>query len=249
MLVITAVLLVVAVSGYLVPSGSEPVPTRLLFDTAGGKVVLTHSAHNRDYGADCARCHHHGPDGAAMAEAMDGAEPPLACSTCHPAAFDEAFVREHVAAIPNPETCADCHHARMKGLAFAHDRHVDILADDCRACHHDIEIESAPSACSDCHAETGDASMPSLQEAGHDRCSDCHEELAPEAMACRTCHSIEDTAGNKISDPTPCGRCHVSPQIPLPTRTDAFHGQCMGCHQENGRGPFGDESCDQCHFR
>ncbi len=240
MLVITALLLVVAVSSYLVPAQSEPVPTRLLFDTAGGKVILAHSTHAHDYGLDCTRCHHHGP-------AVEDQATPLACAVCHPAEFDDHFIHEHAASF-DTDTCADCHHTRMQGLSFDHDAHMELLSDDCRACHHDTEIEPEPAACADCHDKTGDESMPSLKEAGHSRCSDCHSELDPGEMACRTCHALEDTAGNIITSPAPCADCHAE-GIPLPTRTDAFHGQCMGCHQENQRGPFGDDSCGQCHFR
>jgi hypothetical protein len=31
-----------------------------------------------------------------------------------------------------------------------------------------------------------------------------------------------------------------------PTRADAFHTNCRGCHEENGAGPV---ECSSCHLR
>jgi hypothetical protein len=30
----------------------------------------------------------------------------------------------------------------------------------------------------------------------------------------------------------------------MPSRADAFHSQCKGCHEENGSGPV---ECNSCH--
>jgi hypothetical protein len=38
-----------------------------------------------------------------------------------------------------------------------------------------------------------------------------------------------------------CAACHKPRE-----RTDAFHTQCMGCHEEFGAGPTQD-ACNQCH--
>ena len=67
-------------------------------------------------------------------------------------------------------------------------------------------------------------------ESGYDvACSDCH-------------HNLEEGE----TDPQACGECHEieSDDEDVPERTDAFHSQCIGCHQENEAGP---EKCASCH--
>lgn len=51
--------------------------------------------------------------------------------------------------------------------------------------------------------------------------------------------------------PKPRGKCHVkkTPDKLIPGRMDAFHGQCMGCHEKLGKGPFGKDKCAQCHTK
>ena len=48
-----------------------------------------------------------------------------------------------------------------------------------------------------------------------------------------------------------CTVCHVkkTPDKLIPGRMDAFHGQCMGCHEKLGKGPFGKDKCAQCHTK
>ncbi|THB80697.1 MAG: cytochrome C [Desulfobacteraceae bacterium] len=56
-------------------------------------------------------------------------------------------------------------------------------------------------------------------------CLDCH-------------HNIED------DDTYNCSECHESTgDEDLPSRADAFHIQCQGCHEEGG-GPV---ECNSCH--
>jgi hypothetical protein len=67
-------------------------------------------------------------------------------------------------------------------------------------------------------------------ESGYDfACIDCH-------------HDLEEGE----TDPQACGECHEaeSEDEDIPARTDAFHSQCIGCHQENEAGP---EKCASCH--
>ena len=67
-------------------------------------------------------------------------------------------------------------------------------------------------------------------ESGYDfACSDCH-------------HNLEEGE----TDPQTCGECHEveSDDEDVPARTDAFHSQCIGCHQESEAGP---EKCAACH--
>jgi hypothetical protein len=68
---------------------------------------------------------------------------------------------------------------------------------------------------------------------------------------CAPCHRMKDMTGYEGSY-TPCQQCH---RIPNPdrelvlTRTNAFHDQCMNCHQELKKGPYGENECDKCHIR
>ena len=59
-------------------------------------------------------------------------------------------------------------------------------------------------------------------------CSDCH-------------HNLEEGE----TEPESCGSCHeqVSEDEDTPKRFDAFHSQCIGCH-ENDAGPT---ECNACH--
>ncbi len=65
-------------------------------------------------------------------------------------------------------------------------------------------------------------------------CATCHHQrslLSPtEIIRCSDCHN-DNTAGDK-----------------MPGRTDAFHGQCMGCHEQMS-GPWGKDACNQCHLK
>ena len=57
-------------------------------------------------------------------------------------------------------------------------------------------------------------------------CIDCH-------------HHIED------DDIYNCSECHEETGDEyLPSRADAFHAQCMGCHEDYGAGPV---LCASCH--
>lgn len=67
-------------------------------------------------------------------------------------------------------------------------------------------------------------------ESGYDvACSDCH-------------HNLEEGE----TDPQLCGECHEaeSEDEDVPARTDAFHSQCISCHQQAEAGP---EECASCH--
>jgi len=61
-------------------------------------------------------------------------------------------------------------------------------------------------------------------------CGDCHHTLAPDeydsAESCSACHEID------------------SGDEDMPKRSEAFHQQCIGCHDQFGAGP---SECAQCH--
>jgi hypothetical protein len=62
-------------------------------------------------------------------------------------------------------------------------------------------------------------------------------------LKCKECHHDMDKEGQKA---TPCGECHKAQEGEGmgPLRSDAFHQQCKGCHEEGGQGPV---NCSACH--
>ncbi|MFZ1986874.1 MAG: cytochrome c3 family protein [Desulfatitalea sp.] len=83
-------------------------------------------------------------------------------------------------------------------------------------------------------------------------CTDCHhphggEEIAP--VSCGMCHPPRPE-GSKI--PESCLDCHSDEaEIEKPEimkRSDAFHAQCIQCHEQYGKGPqSGADNCSKCH--
>lgn len=237
--ILTGILLIAAIVGYLIPAGSEGPPPRVLLENKGGKVIFTHSQHIEGQAQDCARCHHTTGD----------SQTPPKCSSCHVKKFDEIFIANHQNAI-DEKLCVSCHHQEAGIQKFSHDKHMDDYAeDDCQACHHDESIEPEPQACSDCHTSDGTKDIISLRQANHTRCADCHDDFYEQGTkGCNNCHTRELKA--KAPEPQSCGNCHSEPVDQLvPTTTNAFHGQCMSCHEKEGVGPFGDDACYQCHMK
>ena len=79
-------------------------------------------------------------------------------------------------------------------------------------------------ACLDCHHhyEEDEESMRA--------CGDCHQILAEEGAvpeSCLDCHEIEDIEDTEITK-----------------KGDAFHDQCINCHQDIEAGPV---ECSECH--
>ena len=58
-------------------------------------------------------------------------------------------------------------------------------------------------------------------------CADCH-------------HTWEEDEG----EPEACGECHDVDGEDALKRSDAFHQQCLGCHQDDGTAPT---ECSACH--
>ena len=80
-------------------------------------------------------------------------------------------------------------------------------------------------------------------------CFDCHHhpgENEESLLACRACH---DPKGEEkpAKDKAACLECHGADEIEdaeLMNRSDAFHAQCIGCHQDFGAGA---QACASCH--
>jgi hypothetical protein len=64
------------------------------------------------------------------------------------------------------------------------------------------------------------------------------------ALGCQECHHT--LAADEIDQAGSCSECHNPEEgdESIPKRADAFHQQCIGCHQEYGGGPT---ECAQCH--
>ena len=63
------------------------------------------------------------------------------------------------------------------------------------------------------------------------------------ALDCVDCHhNLEDDEEGDLN----CGECHEPGpgDEDLPGRADAFHQQCIGCHEDANAGPKG---CNECH--
>ncbi len=238
--ILTGILFIIALSGYLVPAESEGPPVRVLLDNKAGKVIFTHKSHLENEDEDCTQCHH----------TSIGDTTPPHCNSCHVKKFDATFAANHQDEI-DPKYCIACHHPIATIANFSHDAHVnDYVEKDCQMCHHDKSIEPEPQACSQCHHAEKDGDVPNLRDANHARCADCHDDFYEEGMeGCRHCHTRELIPA-KGFEPQACSHCHKRPIDQLvPTTTTAFHKQCMSCHEEYDSGPFGDDTCYQCHMK
>jgi len=84
-------------------------------------------------------------------------------------------------------------------------------------------------------------------------CYDCHHHPPGDQealIACSECH-LQDPKKGEI--PPKCLDCHDASEIEdseYPNLSDAFHQQCIQCHEQFGAGPQGgSENCSKCHIR
>lgn len=237
--IVTGVLFLIAIGGYLVPASSDGPPVRTLLDNKGGKIILNHTSHIQTMQENCGACHH---------TTGSDSNPP-ACADCHAKKFDEIFAANHQDAI-DETLCVSCHHPQATIENFSHDEHAEDYSDgDCQSCHHDPSIEPEPQACANCHMD-GSNSVLNLREATHTRCADCHDDMYKDGIkGCSNCHT-RSTVQSDEAQQQACASCHETPVDQLiPTTMNAFHTQCMRCHEDKGKGPFGDEACYQCHMK
>jgi hypothetical protein len=82
-------------------------------------------------------------------------------------------------------------------------------------------------------------------------CADCHhhpDDGDIDAVGCGKCHPVESQEGVV---PEYCLECHDVSEVEdaqYPKRSDAFHLQCIGCHDQFDKGPgSGSENCSKCH--
>ena len=253
-----ALLIAAALFCYALPEPQDGIPRRIRFPNAGGTVVFQHAAHAGAHEIPCERCHH---------ESTSRRDNPKPCSLCHGVAYDAAFVKTHVAKFNDNPSCATCHHYELHAKKWGHDAHAKEFDVPCRSCHHeDVLLEPEPQHCGDCHdaarpswtkAEKG--VPPAFGDAVHARCATCHEDLfEKKTKGCADCHDQKKTYDRLPGDGivkldkkfANCAVCHAAPAGKLiPGRMEAFHAQCMGCHENIDRGPRGKDQCGQCHTK
>jgi hypothetical protein len=237
------VLVLIAAAGYVRSGQKQPMPVRILFESKGGKVVFSHLVHHRDYAVECAKCHHDRPE-----SPVSGTDNALACNSCHPNEFGQDFVDNHMDSFPDDSYCVRCHHVEYDKLIFDHDAHTE-YASDCSDCHHGEEIEPEPQKCANCHKDEDSDELLSMRLAGHQSCAQCHDDMFDKGLSsCNSCHAPANMA-EYDGDYSSCGSCHEAEtrELILP-RMNAFHDQCMSCHEEMDAGPYGPEACNKCHI-
>ncbi|MGE4292418.1 MAG: cytochrome c3 family protein [Desulfovibrio sp.] len=112
-------------------------------------------------------------------------------------------------------------------VVFAHLVHAQDYGLDCADCHHDEGDPERPVPCGACHPAAFDASWAAE-----------HPKSFADKKMCLRCHD-KDPSGGVAPEDKPDASW-------IPVRTEAFHSQCMGCH-ESMSGPAGDGSCKSCH--
>ena len=258
--VAAVVLAAVALFGYARPA-PEPLPplpslpTRVPLPNTAGKVVFNHRKHVENYKAACLDCHHDREKPTPIA---------AACRACHGAVENPDFRARHVTDLKDQMSCVTCHHIALAGTGWNHDEHRHIAA-GCETCHHDDERgKPEPQNCARCHGRAQDGSKPALSAAAHLRCSTsgCHADLFAQGAGmknCSLCHdfvsmrtTLRDKGWINISPAyADCAVCHAERAADeiIPGRMQAFNASCMRCHEKLGKGPFGQQSCNQCHAR
>lgn len=115
-------------------------------------------------------------------------------------------------------------------VLFTHQAHADEYGFDCTDCHHDDTDEDTFLACGTCHPRAFDETFRKE-----------HQKAFESKDSCLRCHYDIPEGQTLPEEDRP-----YTEDIPL--RLDAFHGQCMTCHEEYG-GPTEEDSCYECHAR
>ena len=79
-------------------------------------------------------------------------------------------------------------------------------------------------------------------------CKDCHHHPMEDEVDLRTCAQCHPK-GQTETMPESCLDCHEADEVEeteMLVSADAFHAQCVGCHQEFGAGPL---DCAECHVK
>jgi hypothetical protein len=84
-------------------------------------------------------------------------------------------------------------------------------------------------------------------ESGYDfACTDCHHHFVEDEadiQSCNACHLPKNADKSALA----CGDCHEAEEVEdtvVQSRPDAFHTQCISCHDDGDAGPV---ECASCH--
>ena len=129
-------------------------------------------------------------------------------------------------------------------VLFDHQTHSIAYGLRCMDCHHTQEEGSAvkPADCGTCHGRDSKY-VPAFGENGKFN----HEKHSKElGLVCSDCH--HDYEEGDPGGPQLCSDCHEpgGDDDAMLNRRQAFHKQCIGCHEESGITP-GKKDCSGCH--
>lgn len=243
---------VVVVAGYTHDTVGKT-PVRLLFENVGERVVFDRRKHAEDYKVAYGTCHHE------SVEACENVQP---YGACHDVDFDGSFREDHVAAFADDETTrVTCHRMGSAPAKWNHTAHIEEYGFSCTDCHHvNADTEPEPTRYTACHLDKPMGDTPNMKTAAHARCMDCHQKWFDVGMKDYTgCHPFTDnhrpSASGQPVDVNPgdadCMVCHgdVKASESIPNRMEAFHGNCMKCHEKRGKGSFREDQCNQYHMK
>lgn len=74
-----------------------------------------------------------------------------------------------------------------------------------------------------------------------------HTDIEGYGLSCGDCHHT--LAEDEYADAQSCSECHELDEgdEDMPKRSDAFHQQCAGCHEDFEKGPV-ESDCNGCHM-
>ena len=77
---------------------------------------------------------------------------------------------------------------------------------------------------------------------------DEHNAAAELEDQCWFCHHMDGSAPSEdeSSEGIPCSDCHMVDAEDATPLMEAYHQQCIDCHEEKGKGPL---ACGECHVR
>ena len=147
--------------------------------------------------------------------------------------------------LKHPEAPVRIAYAATAGkVLFDHKEHTseDGYGYVCLDCHHAWKEASGknPVSCGVCHL----IEVPETEDKGDAFDHDTHADEDGYGIDCIECHHAWDEDSDE--DPVSCGECHeeVSDDPDMLNLVDAFHQQCIGCHEEDGTAPT---DCSACH--
>ncbi len=133
-------------------------------------------------------------------------------------------------------------------VLFDHQTHSVDYGLNCKDCHHvndegqsDVPAE-APGSCGSCHTADSEH-IPVFADNGT---FDHEVHSADLGLECNECHHNYDEEDG--GEPQLCSDCH-EPGVEddfMMGRTQAFHAQCIGCHEDSDVTP-GQDDCASCH--